>query len=239
MSRRAIDVVAFDADDTLWHNEPLYAATTSRFRELLAAYHSREWIDQRLYETEIRNLRRYGYGIKSFTLSMIETAVELTEARIRAADIREILGFGKEMLDAPVRLIEGAREAVIRLASTYKLIVLTKGDLLDQESKLARSGLGECFSDLEVVSGKTRSTYEQVCARNGVEPSGLVMVGDSLRSDVLPAIDAGCHAIHVPYGTPWQHEIVKSEELEGRRILSADRIERVPDMIDAIAASIR
>lgn len=238
-SRRAIEVVAFDADDTLWHNEPLYAATTSRFRELLAAYHSREWIDQRLYETEIRNLRRYGYGIKSFTLSMIETAVELTEARIRAADIREILGFGKEMLDAPVRLIEGAREAVIRLASTYKLIVLTKGDLLDQESKLARSGLGDCFSDLEVVSGKTRSTYEQVCARNGVEPSGLVMVGDSLRSDVLPAIDAGCHAIHVPYGTPWQHEIVKSEELEGRRILSADRIERVPDMIDAIAASIR
>lgn len=238
-AQRAIHVVAFDADDTLWHNEPLYAATTSRFRELLAAYHSAEWIEQRLYDTEIRNLRRYGYGIKSFTLSMIETAIELTEARIRAVDVLEILQFGVAMLDAPVHLIDGAREAVIQLADSYKLIVVTKGDLLDQESKLARSGLGDSFSDMEVVSEKSRLTYQQVCARHGVEPSEFVMVGDSLRSDVLPAVDAGCHAIHVPYETPWQHELVTGEDLRGREFVSASGILTVPQLVENIASSIQ
>ena len=236
-ARRAIQIVAFDADDTLWHNEPLYAATTSRFRELLAAYHSPEWIEQRLYETEIRNLRHYGYGIKSFALSMIETAIELTESRITAAEIREILQFGRAMLDAPVRLIDGARDVVVRLSESFKLIIVTKGDLLDQESKLARSGLGDCFSDMEVVSDKSRITYEQVCSRNGVEPSELVMIGDSLRSDVLPAIVAGCRAIHVPYATPWQHEVVADEDIEGQEFLRADGIRMVPDLIDSIVSS--
>ncbi len=236
-AQRSIKVVAFDADDTLWHNEPLYAATTSRFRELLTAYHSPQWIEQRLYETEIRNLRHYGYGIKSFTLSMIETAIELTESRITAAEIREILEFGRTMLEAPVRLIDGARDVVVRLSGPFKLIIVTKGDLLDQESKLARSGLGDCFSDMEVVSDKSRVTYEQVCARNGVAPWELIMIGDSLRSDVLPAVVAGCRAIHVPYATPWQHEVVADEDLEGHEFLRADGIGMVPDLIDALVSS--
>lgn len=226
-----IEIVAFDADDTLWHNVPLYADTTNRFRDMLGSYHSAEWIEQRLYETEIRNLRHYGYGIKSFTLSMIETAIELTEGRISASDIRGILSFGKQMLQAPVRLLEGVEETVIRLAVSYTLVVVTKGDILDQEAKLARSGLGDAFSDIEVVSDKSRSTYEQVCTRNGVDPCQLVMVGDSLRSDVLPAVEAGCHAIHVPYDSPWQHEMVSGEETAGYDFKRARGIGEVPELI--------
>jgi putative hydrolase of the HAD superfamily len=226
-----IEIVAFDADDTLWHNEPLYSATTNRFRELLASYHSPAWIEQRLYETEIRNLRHYGYGIKSFTLSMIETAVELTEGRIKGSEISEIVAYGKEMLAAPVRLLEGARETVSQLMQSYKLIIVTKGDLLDQESKIARSGLGECFFNIEVVSEKNRTTYERICRENRVEPSQLVVVGDSLRSDVLPAVEAGCHAIHVPYDTPWQHEVVADEQVTGHEFLCASGLGAVPHLI--------
>lgn len=232
-----IDIIAFDADDTLWHNEPLYADTTSRFRQMLGAYHSAEWIEQRLYETEIRNLRDYGYGIKSFTLSMIETAIELTEGRISAHEVQEILGFGKEMLHAPVKLMEGVEGTIRQLAEAYTLVVVTKGDILDQESKLARSGLGDLFSDIDVVTEKNRSTYHQVCERNGVAPSQLVMVGDSLRSDVLPAIDAGCHAIHVPCENQWQHEIVSDIATAGYEFRLARRIGEVPGLVAEIEAS--
>jgi putative hydrolase of the HAD superfamily len=231
-----IDLVAFDADDTLWHNEPLYSATASRFRDLLAAYHSADWIDQRLYETEIRNLRHYGYGIKSFTLSMIETAIELTEGRIRGPEVAEILGYGKEMLEAPVRLLEGAEETVRELASSYRLIVVTKGDLLDQESKVARSGLGDCFSGIEIVSEKNSSTYRQICAHNSVDPERLVMVGDSLRSDILPAVEAGCHAIHIPYETPWQHEVVSDDVVERYEFQIAGDLRGVPGLIGNLRA---
>lgn len=230
-----IEIVAFDADDTLWHNEPLYSAAAHRFRELLSGYHSNDWIDRRLYETEIRNLRHYGYGIKSFTLSMIETAIELTEGRIKGAEIAEIVESGKAMLAAPVRLLDGAAEAVSCLKQSYRLIVVTKGDLLDQQSKVARSGLGKCFTDVEVVSDKSRTTYEQICARHGVLPGSLVMVGDSLKSDVIPALEAGCHAIHVPYESPWQHEAVPIEQLQRYRFRSASSIGAVPEMIAGMA----
>src|SRR5687768_3259022 len=140
------DVVALDADDTLWHNETLFTATQTHFRELLARYHDPEWIDRRLYETETRNLSHFGYGVKGFTLSMIETAIELTEGRVTGAEVQRIVDLGREMLRAPVDLLDGVAETVAALADAYRLVLVTKGDLFDQESKLARSGLGDAFS---------------------------------------------------------------------------------------------
>ncbi len=229
-----VELVAFDADDTLWHNEPLYARTTTRFRELLSSYQSSAWIDERLSETELRNLRHYGYGIKSFSLSMIETAIELTEGRIKGHEIGEILSLAKEMLAAPVQLLHGVAETITELASSFRLVLVTKGDLFDQESRIARSGLGDCFSEIEIVSDKDKTLYAQIASRNGIEPRQLVMVGDSLRSDVIPAIEAGCLAIHIPYGTVWQHEVLPDEVVQQYSFLRADSIEEVPRLIERL-----
>jgi putative hydrolase of the HAD superfamily len=227
-----IEFIAFDADDTLWHNEPLFAETAARFREMLSQYHSPEWIDGRLYETEVRNLKHYGYGIKSFTLSMIETAIELTEGRVRGDEIGEILGFAKRMLQAPVDLLEGVEQTITLLAQSYQLMIITKGDIFDQESKLARSGLGDYFASVEIVTEKDRSTYETVAKRNGTRPSNVLMVGDSIRSDVIPMLEAGGHAIHIPYGTPWQHELVEVDVAGRYEFHTAQSIVEVPEMIE-------
>jgi len=229
-----IEIVALDADDTLWHNEPLYARTTARFRELLSSYYSSTWIEDRLSETELRNLPHYGYGIKSFSLSMIETAIELTEGHIKGDEIGEILSITKQMLAAPVQLLQGVTETVTELASSYRLVLVTKGDLFDQESKIARSGLGDCFSEIEIVSDKDKTIYAQIASRNRIEAKQLVMVGDSLRSDVIPAMEAGCLAIHVPYETSWQHEVLPDEVLQQYRFLTANSIEEVPGLIERL-----
>ncbi|NIM51316.1 MAG: HAD-IA family hydrolase [Gemmatimonadales bacterium] len=232
-----IKTVAFDADDTLWHNEPLYSETTERFRRLLSAYHSPQWIGERLYETETRNLQHYGYGIKSFTLSMIETAIELTEGRIKGSEIQEILRFAKEMLQAPVRLLDHAAETVKRLAESYELMIITKGDLFDQESKVARSGLGDYFAAVEIVTEKDPQTYRAVASKSGVEMREFLMVGDSLKSDVLPVLEAGGHAIYVPYATPWQHETVPAEVASRYDFMRAGSIREIPGIIEELAAA--
>ncbi len=229
-----IDIVAFDADDTLWHNEPLFAETTAQFRDMLSKYHPPHWIDERLCETETRNLQHYGYGIKSFILSMIETAIELTEGRISGTEIGEILGFAKTMLQAPVDLLEGVERTIPLLARSHRLILITKGDLFDQESKLARSGLGDHFSSVEIVSEKDRATYEYVARRNGTLMSSVLMVGDSLKSDVIPVVEAGGRAIHIPYGTPWQYELVDEELVGSYDFHTAESIVEVPDIIARI-----
>jgi putative hydrolase of the HAD superfamily len=221
-------VVALDADDTLWHNEPLFTAAQERFRALLGQYHDTEWIDARLYETESRNLRLFGYGVKGFTLSMIETAIELTEGRIAGAEIQEILDMGLEMLRAPIELLEGVQEAVAELADRYSLMLLTKGDLFDQESKLARSGLGDHFSAIEIVSEKDSRTYAAVMHRRGIQPAQFVMVGDSLRSDVLPVLEAGGAAVHIPYRTTWVHERVSGEALLGKEFARLRSFRELP-----------
>ncbi len=214
---------------------PLFADTTDRFREMLSDYHSPEWIDERLYRTETRNLRHYGYGIKSFILSMIETAIELTEGRIRGNEVGEILSFTKRMLQAPVELLEGVEATISQLARSHRLVVVTKGDIFDQESKLARSGLGEYFSSVEIVREKDRSTYEAIAKRYGVPTANLLMVGDSLKSDVIPVLEAGGHAIHIPYGTPWQYELV-GEDVSGQyEFPTAESMVLVPDIIEGIA----
>ena len=230
-----IETVMLDGDDTLWHNEPLFAEMTTRFLALLAPYHTSEWIQERLYETEVRNLRYYGYGIKSFVLSMIETAIQLTEGRISGSEIDGVLEFGKEMLEAPVSLLEHAEDAVVRLADNYRLMLVTKGDLFDQESKIARSGLADYFDVVEIVAEKSVSTYRAIASRNGIEFDTAVMVGDSLKSDILPVAKVGGKAIHVPYGTTWQHETVQEDVLSVYEYQTAHSIREVPALIDALA----
>ena len=222
------DVVALDADDTLWHNESIFTATQSQFCELLTRYHTAEWIERRLYETETRNLQHFGYGVKGFTLSMVETAIELTEGRVTGAEVQRIIDLGREMLRAPVELLDGVAETVAALATRYRLVLVTKGDLFDQESKLARSGLGEAFSSVEIVSEKDARTYAALMARQRVAPPRFVMVGNSLRSDVLPVLAAGGAAVYIPYHTTWQHEVVADDALVGKAFARLPSIRDLP-----------
>jgi putative hydrolase of the HAD superfamily len=231
-SKMSYQVIALDADDTLWHNDTLFVTSHAEFRALLTVYHDPEWIDQRLYETEKRNLAHYGYGVKSFTLSMIETAVELTEGRVTGAEIRRIIDLGLEMLRAPVELLEDVEDTVNLLSERYSLMLLTKGDLFDQESKLARSGLGEHFSAIEIVSAKDARTYARVMARHGVRPAEFLMVGDSLRSDVLPVLEAGGAAVHIPYRTTWVHEQVPEEALHGKEFVRLPSLRSLAEWLE-------
>ncbi|HEY3269690.1 MAG TPA: HAD family hydrolase [Geothrix sp.] len=200
--------LAFDADDTLWHNENHYAETQEAFRALLRPFHDDAWIDARLHDTEMRNLGRYGYGIKGFTLSMIETALELTENRLDGPGLRQVLDLGKAMLDKPVEPLPGVAEVLAELAGTFDLMVITKGDLFDQETKLAKSGLGGHFSKVEIVSEKDEAAYLSVLQRHAIRPGAFTMVGNSVKSDILPVLALGARAIHIPYHLTWAHEVV-------------------------------
>ncbi len=227
----AFDVVALDADDTLWHNEGLYVETRSRLQELLSAYVDEELVAERLHETEMRNLSRYGYGIKSFTLSMIESAIELTGGQIAAPEIAEILHLGKAMLGVEVMLLDHVPETVRALSERYELMVITKGDLLDQETKLERSGIAEYFRRVEVVSHKRPEVYARLLKKHGIAPERFVMAGNSLRSDVLPVVEIGGHAVHVPYAITWEHEHV---EEPGGGYHRVDHLRELPALLEQI-----
>lgn len=226
-----VDVIAFDADDTLWHDLPMFLATEEQFVELLSAYHTPEWIRERLFATEIKNLEHFGYGVKGYVLSMIETALDLTESRIGGAEVRRIVDWGHEMLRQPVQLLDGVRETVETLAGPYRLMLLTKGDLFDQESKLARSGLGDFFDAVEIVSAKNASVYRAIMSRHGVAPDRFVMVGNSLRSDVLPVLEAGGRAVHIPYESTWAHEYLDDADLAGKDFIALERIAQLPEWL--------
>jgi putative hydrolase of the HAD superfamily len=198
--------IAFDADDTLWHNERFFRLTQDRFAALLADYTDPNALHARLLAAERRNLGHYGFGIKGFVLSMIETALEVTEEKVPGRVIRELIGAGQEMLRHPIELLPRAREAVEALAPDFRLLVVTKGDLLDQERKVAQSGLGELFDGVEIVSQKTPGTYAAIFARHGDGAERGMMVGNSLRSDVLPAIEAGAWGVFVPHDLTWEIE---------------------------------
>ncbi len=202
-----IDIIAFDADDTLWHNERLYVEAQTRFAQLLAHCHNREWIQARLNETESRNIAHFGYGIKAFALSMIETSIELTEGRITGQDIQELITLAKSMINADVELLPHVHETVAAVAEKYPLMVITKGDLLDQESKIARSGLSSYFKYVEVVSQKTPERYAQLLRKNAIAPERFLMIGNAIRSDILPVLELGSYAVYVPYETTWLHEV--------------------------------
>ncbi len=203
-----ITTIGFDADDTLWHNESIFEAAHEKYRTLLSRWHDAATVNRHLFATEMRNLELYGYGIKSHALSCIETAIELTEGDIRPAEIREIIARAKEMLDHPVELLDGAAEVVRRLAQTHALWLITKGDLRDQERKLAKSGLAGHFAHWEIVSEKDAATYARLLHRLQVRPEQFLMVGNSLKSDILPALDLGASAVLIPYHLLWQGEEV-------------------------------
>ena len=201
-----ITTLAFDADDTLWHNERFYRLTEESFTAMLADFAEPDHLSERLLEAERRNLKRYGYGIKGFVLSMIETAVEVTENRVPAATIRQILDAGHDMLEHPVELLHHVRDTVEALSPHYRTIIVTKGDLMDQERKIAASGLAELFDGIEIVSEKTPDIYRSIFDRHGDGAERAMMVGNSMRSDVVPAIEAGSWGVHVPHGLTWALE---------------------------------
>lgn len=201
-----LSTIGFDADDTLWHNERFFRLTQDHFAALLAEYADRDHLADRLLEAERRNLGHYGFGIKGFVLSMIETALDVTEDRVPARVIRELIDAGQEMLRHPIELLPHARKAIEALAPDYHIVLITKGDLLDQERKLAQSGLGELFDGVEIVSEKTETVYRDVFARHGAGPDTSLMAGNSLRSDVIPAIAAGGWGVFVPHDLTWEVE---------------------------------
>ena len=229
----AITTIGFDADDTLWQNEQFFRLTQERFTTLLAEHGDAEGLSKRLLEAEKRNLRLYGYGIKGFTLSMIETALEVTEGRVPAAAIKDILGFGREMLAHPVETLPHARETLEKLAGDYRIVLITKGDLFDQERKLAQSGLGELFDAVEIVSEKSSATYEKIFSRHGDGAARSMMVGNSLRSDVLPAIEAGSWGVFVPHALTWVLEHAE-EPTEAPRFRRLDHLGELTRLIDEI-----
>ena len=199
------EVIAFDADDTLWHNESIFTMTQIKFSEMLSS-HGQEVVDQTLFATQIKNLQHFGYGIKGFILSMIETAIELTDGEVRGHEIQQILDFGREMLAAPIELLPHVREVVEELSQNYSLLLITKGDLIDQETKIARSGLAEFFDAVEIVSDKTTEVYSKILNRHKIKPSHFMMIGNSMRSDIVPIVQIGAQAVHVPYLSTWEHE---------------------------------
>ena len=229
-----VRVVGFDGDDTLWHSETRFHVTQGEFHELLKQHVPEADADRRLAEMELKNLGIYGYGVKSFTLSMLETAIELTEGQIPASDLKVILGWGKRMLMEPTELLEGVEETLHKLSPSYDLLLITKGDLFDQESKLAQSGLGDLFLGVEILTEKNVDSYRGVFRRRSIQPKDFVMVGNSLRSDVVPVVSLGGHAVHIPYEVTWDHEHVPEEEMpkEGwRRIAS---IRELPGLLEEL-----
>jgi putative hydrolase of the HAD superfamily len=232
MARVAPRVIGFDGDDTLWHNEMIFSMTQERFRELLLRYAPEADVDARLLETERRNLAAFGYGIKGFILSMAETAIDVTDGRIPAADIRAILEFGRAMLAHPVELLDGVLTTLEALAGHHDLILVTKGDLFDQESKIARSGLAPIFSGVEILSEKNEASYRRLLARHRVEPSEFAMVGNSIRSDVLPVIALGARAVHIPYHTTWALEHADLPAAEDR-LWTLETIRELPALVAA------
>jgi len=223
----SIITIGFDADDTLWKNEHVFKLTEARFTSMLAGHGETVHISSRLLAAERRNLSFYGFGIKGFMLSMIETAIEVTDGHVPASIIADILAAGREMLRHPVETLPGARETLQALAGCYRLVLITKGDLFDQERKLAQSGLGELFDAVEIVSDKTVSTYQRIFARHGKGAERAMMVGNSLKSDVIPAIEAGSFGVHVPHDLIWdlEHAEAPVEAERFRRIAHLGELE--------------
>lgn len=211
-----IKVIGFDADDTLWVNEPYFREAESEITRLLSKYETPNKIDNELYKKGIDNLPLYGYGIKAFVLSMVETALELSNYDVSNKTIEAILNIGKNMLNKPVELLEDVENVLIKLSKNYRLILATKGDLLDQERKLEKSGLLKYFHHIEVLSDKQEANYSKLLNHLDIKPSEFLMIGNSLKSDVLPLVNIKAHAIHIPFHTTWEHEQVTEQQTKGK-----------------------
>lgn len=225
---KPITTIAFDFDDTLVHNETLFVVTQERFYDLVAPYASAGDVHDRLLKREIANLHLFGYGIKGFTLSMIETAIEVTDGKVPTDAIQEIVEMGKQMLDHPIELLEGVQDTLEQLADSHRLMLITKGDLFDQESKLARTGLGDLFWEVEVVSEKDPETYRRVLDRHDVPADEFLMVGNSVKSDILPVLEIGGRAVHIPYVVTWAHEEANGHDETNQNFVSLEAIKDLP-----------
>lgn len=210
MSLEPLKVIAFDADDTLWVNEPYFRETENRFYEMFQNFHPQHTVARELLKTEIDNIGLYGYGIKAFILSMIETALRISDKTISVEVVEKIINGGKELLQKPVEVIEGVEEVLAALKVRYRLVLATKGDLLDQERKLKKSGLEHYFHHIEIMSGKEEADYRKLIKHLDIRPNEFLMIGNSLKSDALPVLNIGGHAIHVPYHITWEHEVIDS-----------------------------
>ncbi len=226
-----LKVIAFDADDTLWVNEPYFEETENKFCQLLEDYLSKQGLSQELFRTEIQNLPLYGYGIKGYILSMIEAALQITSNTVNVEVIEKIIQYGKELLEKPIELLDGVEETLSALKGKYRLVVATKGDLLDQHRKLTKSGLGHYFHHIEVMSDKQEIDYKKLVGRLDITPDQFLMIGNSLKSDVLPVLQMGGHAIHIPFHTTWAHEKIDHKvEHENFR-----HFQKITDIVEIIS----
>ena len=225
-----IKVIAFDADDTLWVNEPYFRQTEEAFCELLGNYLSLRDLERELLRIEIANLPLYGYGIKGFVLSMVETALRVSNNTITADVVEQILDLGKQMLNQPIELLDGVQEVLETLKGKYRLVVATKGDLLDQERKLRKSNLTGYFHHVEVMSEKDDANYLKLIKHLDIQPDELLMIGNSLKSDVMPVLNVGGHAIHVPYHITWAHEQIE-HTIDNERFKSVENIKEVLEFV--------
>lgn len=230
MMKKKIKIVGFDADDTLWVNEPLYQETEMLFNDILKPYFPVTEINQELFKTEIQNLELYGYGAKGFMLSMIETALRISDYKITSYEINQIIRLGKDLLNQPVILLDSVETVLRTLHPNYLLILATKGDLLDQERKLRKSGLINYFHHIEIMSDKHEDNYRKLIHHLDIEPQDFMMIGNSIKSDILPVINIGAKAIHVPYHTTWQHEN-NHAETDQSKFVTVDKLVEVLNIL--------
>lgn len=228
-----IRILGFDADDTLWHNESIFEHAHVAYRKLLSKYHPAEEVNRVLYATEMRNLALYGYGVKGYMLSCVEAAIELTKGSISGQEVREILATGQRMLEHPVELLPGVTEVVPGLARDFRLLLITKGDLHHQEKKVGESGLAAHFHAIEIVSEKDAASYDRVLRRHGVAPAEFAMIGNSLKSDILPVLGLGGAGVHVPYHITWHHEHAEVPATE-KRFRRIERLAELPAIIPSL-----
>lgn len=228
-----LSTIGFDADDTLWHNERFFRLTEDRFAELLADHAQADGLKERLLDVERRNLRLYGFGIKGFVLSMVETAIEVTDGNVPAGVIEEILSAGRDMLTHPVEILPQVRETLDRLAGAYRLLLITKGDLFDQERKLAESGLAGLFQAVEIVSEKNTDTYRRIFDRHGDGAEHAVMVGNSLKSDIIPVLQAGGWGVLVPHDLLWQIEYAEAP-VDAPRFREVAHFGELPELLSRL-----
>ncbi len=221
---RNIKVIGFDADDTLWVNETYFREAELAFGQLMQKYETINQIDQELFKIEIKNLPIYGYGIKGFVLSMVEAAIKLSNGQVSNKSMKAIIDIGKNMLNKPVELLDGVEEVLKTLSQTHRLILATKGDLLDQERKLEKSGLLKYFHHIEVMSEKKEPDYTKLLSHLDIQPNEFLMVGNSLKSDILPLVALGAHAVHVPFHTTWQHEQVCESTVDNNKYQTLEKI---------------
>lgn len=237
--RRDIRLVGFDGDDTLWRSQDYFDAAQAQFEQIIGAYAdiANARVQEHLYAVESRNLALFGYGVKGMALSMVEAAVEITQAQISAADLHRIVGLGKTLLQHPVELLPGIADAVAAIAADFQIVLITKGDLFHQQSKVRQSGLADRFRRIEIVSEKDPQAYARVLEEFALDPSQFLMIGNSLRSDIVPVLQLGGHGIHMPYHLTWAHEAQAELAVDDRRWRTVDTPAGLPAAVRAIAGS--